>query len=102
MKSVYESSYVAYYKNMLNDVHVLKSMHVACKAKRISYISCMFVVNLGHFIFYIIDHFNIHHTSWGHFNLVANLRGYCTSYPKKLKISLFCALSENYQHLFEK
>ena len=27
------------------------------------------------------------------------LGGYCTSYPK---ISLFCALSQNYQHLYEK
>ena len=27
------------------------------------------------------------------------LRGYCTSYPK---ISMFCAVSQNYQHLFEK
>ena len=27
------------------------------------------------------------------------LRGYCTSYPK---ISMFCALSSHYQHLFEK
>ena len=27
------------------------------------------------------------------------LRGHCTSYPK---ISMFCAVSQNYQHLFEK
>ena len=33
------------------------------------------------------------------FQWVALLRGYCTSYPK---ISMFCALSQNYQHLFEK
>ena len=25
--------------------------------------------------------------------------GYCTSYPK---VSMFCALPQNYQHLFEK
>ena len=31
------------------------------------------------------------------------LRGYCTSYPQKTsKICMFCALSQNYQHLFDK
>ena len=34
--------------------------------------------------------------------LFVNLRGYCTSYPKSSKISIFCALSQNYQHFFEK
>ena len=29
-------------------------------------------------------------------NMVKRLRGYCTSYQK---ISMFCALSQNYQHL---
>ena len=30
------------------------------------------------------------------------LRGYCAPTPKSSKISLFCALSQNYQHLFDK
>ena len=28
--------------------------------------------------------------------------GYCTSYPKSSKTNIFCALSQNYQHLCEK
>ena len=30
------------------------------------------------------------------------VRGYCTSYRKKLKISMFCALSQNYIDIFLK
>ena len=43
-------------------------------------------------MFHIEKYFGSHHFA------TMSLRGYCTSYPK---ISMFCALSQNYQHLFE-
>ena len=44
-----------------------------------------------------INHFNIFRNS--ELSVLLALKRYCTSYPK---ISMFCALSQNHQHLLEK